>query len=149
MKLHVYGPEAKNTDLAATLNNLGELEMKLGNYDEARLYYEQSLEMKRHVYRAESKNTDLASTLYNLGLLEKVIGNYDKAREELEEALAMAIDSLGEAASMHPLVEKIRENLEACNFQHADVFPYMYLLIILVLIASYMLNEYWSNPTLS
>jgi tetratricopeptide (TPR) repeat protein len=67
------------------------------------------------VYGPEAKNTNLASTLHNLGLLEKRIGNYDKAREKLEEALAMAIDSLGEAASMHPLVEKIHENLEACK----------------------------------
>jgi 3-deoxy-D-manno-octulosonic-acid transferase len=67
------------------------------------------------VYGPESKNTDLAETLHNLGLLEKMIGNYDKAREKLEGALAMARASLGEAASMHPLVEKIRKNLEACN----------------------------------
>jgi hypothetical protein len=71
--------------------------------------------MKQHVYGPEAKNTDLTLTLHNLGLLEIMIGNYDKAREKLEEALAMAIDSLGDSASMHPLVEKIRKNLEACN----------------------------------
>jgi hypothetical protein len=47
--------------------------------------------------------------------LKKNIGHYDKAREKLKEALAMAIDSLGEAASMHPLVERIRKNLEVCK----------------------------------
>jgi tetratricopeptide (TPR) repeat protein len=115
MMRHVYGPETKNTDLASTLNNLGNLESNIGNYDKARLYYEQSLEMKRHVYGPEAKSTYLASTLNNLGELERVFGNYDKAREKLEGALAMASASLGEAASMHPLVEKIHKNLEACN----------------------------------
>jgi tetratricopeptide (TPR) repeat protein len=115
MTRHLYGPEAKNTNLASPLDNLGSLEMKLGNYDKARLYYEQSLEMKRHVYGPKVKNTNLAKTLANLGLLEKMIGNFDSARENLEEALAMGIASLGQYASKHSLVEKIHENLGACN----------------------------------
>jgi hypothetical protein len=32
-KQHVYGSEAKNTDLALSLHNLGYLEMEHGNYD--------------------------------------------------------------------------------------------------------------------
>ncbi len=46
LKQHVYGPKAKNTNLATTLDNLGSLEKELGNYDKARSYYEQSLEMQ-------------------------------------------------------------------------------------------------------
>jgi hypothetical protein len=80
MQRHVYGPEAKNTDLASTLNNLGLLASHIGNYDKAQLYYEQSLETKQHVYGPEARNTALAKTLGNLGSLEMELGNYDKAR---------------------------------------------------------------------
>jgi tetratricopeptide (TPR) repeat protein len=89
MKRHVYGPEAKNTDLASTLGNLGNLEMELENYDKACSYYEQSLEMQQHVYGPEAKNTDLASTLHNLGSLERKLCNYDEARLYYEQSLEM------------------------------------------------------------
>jgi tetratricopeptide (TPR) repeat protein len=98
MQRHVYGPGAKNTDLASTLDNLGILESDIGNYDEARLYYEQSLEMKRYVYGREAKNTDLASTLNNLGELERKLGNYDKARLYYEHSLEMQQHAYGPEA---------------------------------------------------
>jgi tetratricopeptide (TPR) repeat protein len=53
--------------------------MKLGNYDKAQLYYEQSLEMKQHVHGPEAKDTNLASTLNNHGNLEMELCNYDEA----------------------------------------------------------------------
>jgi hypothetical protein len=34
MKQHVYGPEARNTNLAFTFNNLGRLESNIGNLEQ-------------------------------------------------------------------------------------------------------------------
>ena len=86
MKRHVYGADAKNTDLAGTLQNLGDVYRQRGNLDGAETKYEEALEMKRHVYGADAKNTDLAYSydrlsatrerdeyaLANLGVLGKL-----------------------------------------------------------------------------
>ena len=70
MKRHVYSANARNEDMACTLSVLG-LEYKdLGEYDTARVMYEEALDMFRHVYGPDVKNADLAAT----------IGNYDVAK---------------------------------------------------------------------
>jgi hypothetical protein len=62
MRRHVYGENAKNTDLASTLSNLGLVDSALGDYNAARMNYKIALEMKRHVTNGENaKNTDLAA----------------------------------------------------------------------------------------
>jgi tetratricopeptide (TPR) repeat protein len=58
---HVYGENAKSTDLASTLSNLGLVDSALGDYNAARMNYEKALEMKRH-YGENAKNTNLAGT---------------------------------------------------------------------------------------
>jgi tetratricopeptide (TPR) repeat protein len=60
---HAYGDDAKNTDIASTLHNLGSLHKKLGDYNKAMAYYEESLAMMRHAYSDDAKNTDIAGTL--------------------------------------------------------------------------------------
>jgi hypothetical protein len=50
----VYGKNAKNTDLAITINNLGNVYLDLGDYNAAR----KANEMIRHVYGENAKNTD-------------------------------------------------------------------------------------------
>ena len=62
MRRHVYGENAKNTDLASTLSNLGLVDSALGDYNAARMNYKKALEMKRHIYGENAKNTDLTGT---------------------------------------------------------------------------------------
>ena len=52
---HVYGADAKNTDLA-TLGNLG-LVYRARQPGCAEAKYEEALEMERHVYGADAKNS--------------------------------------------------------------------------------------------
>jgi tetratricopeptide (TPR) repeat protein len=126
MQRHVYGPEYMNTDLASTLNNLGNLERKLGNYDEARLYYEQSLAMQRHVYGPDAKNTELATILRNLGELKIALRNYDKARVYYEQLLEMQRNMYGPEAKNTDLASRLRKlgNLERKlgNYDKARVY---------------------------
>jgi tetratricopeptide (TPR) repeat protein len=49
MYRHLYGENAKKTDLARTVNNLGLVDSALGNYNAARMNYEKALETQRHI----------------------------------------------------------------------------------------------------
>lgn len=121
--------------MAFPLGSLGDLETKLGNYGDARSYYEQSLEMKRHVYGTKAKNTDLAFTLNSLGLLEQKLGNFDEARFLYEQAFEMKHDVYGPnakntnlASTLHNLGNRLAKLLiDKSHFrplgpQHGHVF---------------------------
>jgi tetratricopeptide (TPR) repeat protein len=98
MYRHVYGENAKNTDLARTLKNLGNVDWRLGDYNAARMNFEKALEMYLHVYGENAKNNDLARTLNNLGLVDNDQGKYNAARKNYEKALEMKWHVYGENA---------------------------------------------------
>ena len=52
----MYGADAKNTDLARTLENLGNVYEQRGNLDGAETKYEEALEMKRRVRRRREEH---------------------------------------------------------------------------------------------
>jgi tetratricopeptide (TPR) repeat protein len=60
----------------------------LGNYEDARVHYEEALAMCRHLYGADAMNSTMARTLNRLGRLSMVCGNYEVARLKYEQALA-------------------------------------------------------------
>jgi tetratricopeptide (TPR) repeat protein len=86
MYRHLYGENAKKTDLASTPNNLGLVDSALGDYNAARANYEKALETQRHVYGENAKNTNLASTQSNVGLVDSALGNYNAAHMYYEKS---------------------------------------------------------------
>ena len=87
-KLVVYGREA-NDDVAAVLNDLGMVLLKLGDLEGARDKVVQSLEMKWALYGQDIKKRSVAVSLDNLGTALKRLGDYKGAKEKYEQALEM------------------------------------------------------------
>jgi tetratricopeptide (TPR) repeat protein len=86
MQLHVYGENAKNTNLAGTLSNVY---CNLCDYNAARMNYKKALDMQPHVHSEIAKNSNLARTLECLGIVDSELGDYKVARMNYEKALEM------------------------------------------------------------
>ena len=71
-------------DRAQALNNLGNLELELGQYTKAQVCYEQSLAL----YRSVDDKSGMGDELNNLGLIDVIQGNFGPARVLLEQSLA-------------------------------------------------------------
>jgi len=67
----------ENTDYASSLNSLGNLNRKLGNYEMAERMFEQVLSIYEKILGKE--NPRYAETLNNLAVVCKEKGNYEKA----------------------------------------------------------------------
>ena len=62
---HVYGNDAKNLDIANSLNNLGNLYYSLGKYEEASSNYEEALALAEAI-RSVKQNVRYCSRCFNL-----------------------------------------------------------------------------------
>jgi len=75
----------------STLNNLGTVYWKWGNYDKAKECYEKDLAICREV----KDRLGEGYTLNNLGLVYEGWGQYDKAKEYFEQSLATGCPDSG------------------------------------------------------
>ncbi len=71
--------------LSKSINNLGQVQRKIGNYDKAIIYYQESLAMK-----GEQDATGRSNTLVNLALVYKETRNYSLALQLMDQALDVA-----------------------------------------------------------
>jgi tetratricopeptide (TPR) repeat protein len=94
----------------------------LHDYEEARSYYKQALEMQQNV----SKHTDLASTFHNLGNLEMAVGNYDKARLYFDQSLEMQRNVYGLEAKTTDLASTLNNlgslEMKLGNYNEARLY---------------------------
>ena len=81
--LEVFDELGQKAEMATTLNNLGNLALRHGRYDEAKEYFEEALE----VFDELGQKAEMATTLNNLGSLAFNQGRYNKAKEYYERAL--------------------------------------------------------------
>jgi len=82
-----------NPGIAADLNTLGSIHKELGNYEQARTHYENSLRMFRTLFPKEkfpNGRMEIVNILNNIGLLVWENGHYEPARGHFEEAVAMS-----------------------------------------------------------
>ncbi len=86
--------DLEHSDVAISLNNLGELYKSTGRYREAEPLLEEALELRKRLLGEE--HTDVATSLNNLALLYEFTGRYSKAEPLLEEALELRKRLLGE-----------------------------------------------------
>ena len=70
----------------ALLNNLGNVHLRFGLYDEAGIHYEQALQIQREI-GARAKEI---SASFNLGLVHYYQGDQESARSRFRQALAVA-----------------------------------------------------------
>ena len=84
-------PEAFESDVALTLNNLAALHYNTQRLDLAEKEYNEALEIYRRLAQKnpEAFESNVASTLNNLAALHYNTQRFDSAMEELEEALAI------------------------------------------------------------
>ncbi len=88
-RLAAKNPEAFESKVALTLNNLGNLHSDLKNYASAEKEYREALEIYRRLAATnpEAFESDVATTLLNLGTLHSALQDYASAEKELWEAL--------------------------------------------------------------
>ena len=77
--------EADHTDIAGTLNDLGELYLNQGKYQEAEYELQEALAIRQQMLGEE--HLDVAQTLYNLASLYRTQGAYVKAEPFYVQAL--------------------------------------------------------------
>jgi tetratricopeptide (TPR) repeat protein len=143
-------PGAHLSDIARTLNNLGNLDRLQNRTEEARQHCEAALEIYRQLAQ---QNPDayvpyVAATLSNLGSLDRLQDRMDEARQHYEEALrihrqlanqnpakylpnmAMTLNELGRLDAVQSRMDEAREHYgEALKIgrQLAEQSPSVYL----------------------
>ncbi len=80
--------------MSSTYNNIGSLQQELGQYDEAIVSFEKSLELRRKAGRPQ----DLAFTLNNIGTYYHELGQYERALEYYQRALEIEKSFAGPAS---------------------------------------------------
>ena len=79
----IFGEE--HADVAASYNNLGIVYQDLGQYNEAKEYYEKALIIKKKIFGEE--HAAVATSYNNLGSVSQDLGQYNEAKEHYEKAL--------------------------------------------------------------
>jgi tetratricopeptide (TPR) repeat protein len=79
----IYG--SIHSEVATHLNNLGQVQKKLGNFETAKLYTKQALQIDKKVHGTNHEN--VARDLNNLGLILKIMRDFKKAKVCAEFAL--------------------------------------------------------------
>lgn len=101
----IYG--AEHYEIAAVLNNLGNVRYALGDYAEAEALMRRTLALKEKLLGVE--HPDTALSMNNLGVLLQAQGKGKEARGLFQRALEIFRSSLGD---QHPQTQMARENLQ-------------------------------------
>jgi len=94
--------EGNNYDTATFFHDLALLEENTGKYDDARCFYQQSLDLKEVL----GDLPGIARTLHQLGIVAHYVGNYDEAQSLYERSLKIvesSNDQQGIAYTLHQL----------------------------------------------
>jgi tetratricopeptide (TPR) repeat protein len=86
-----YGPD--DPEVAKTLDNLGAIQLKLGELGEARAVIERALPVLQREYGPD--NLEVAKVLGNLGIIQSDLWELESARANLERALAIFLATYG------------------------------------------------------
>ena len=88
--------DEKGIKYTISLNNLGSVYRKCGDFKEAELLYEEAIDIQRKISKGEERDTALSANLGNLAALYKAQGDYGKAKSLYEEALKINEKVFGE-----------------------------------------------------
>ena len=88
--------DGKGNKYTISLNNLGSVYRKCGDFKEAELLYEEAIDIQRKISKGEERDTALSANLGNLAELYKTQGHYGKAKPLYVEALKIDETVFGE-----------------------------------------------------
>ncbi len=109
-----YGPDHYN--LAAVLNNLGNILVMQGQNQEARKLISRALAINEKILGPEHPN--VGRNLHNLGRIFLVLGDYDQAREQIQRSLGILQRALG---NEHPELTDSYDTLGAVYFSQGEL----------------------------
>ncbi len=109
LELHRSFHDTDHPDVAAAMNELGDLLINQGQYAEADQLLQEALRTRRKLLGNE--HVDVAASLSKLGNLRRLMAEYDAADPLLREALTIQRKLLG---NDHLLVAASLSNLAAC-----------------------------------
>lgn len=108
----------KPFNLLVTMNDLGVLYYRWGKFDQAKVWYEKSLELTEKLYSKE--HVEHAMTSSNLGWVHIKLGNLDKAEKYFKDCLQIRTQKIPESfltaeshsdlAWLYYLMEKLAES---------------------------------------
>ena len=90
----------------------GKVYRDLGQYSEAKEYYEKALIIRKEVYG--EKHGDVAASYNNLGAVYSDLGQYSEAKEYYEKALIITKEIYGD---QHALTERTFRNLKIVDWE--------------------------------
>jgi tetratricopeptide (TPR) repeat protein len=118
--------QSKKTQLAITFHQLGRVSQELREYEQARQYYQQALDINiqfNNVY-------EQASTFHNLGIVSQALREFERAQQYYQQALDINIqfnDVYEQASTFHQLgsvSQELREYEQARQYyqQALDIY---------------------------
>ena len=114
-------PDAFNSDLAVTLNNLGSLYFDLREFEKSEEHYKRALLLREELAKRnpDAFNSDLAMTLNNLGSLYSDLREFEKSEEHYKRALLLC----EELAKRNPdaFNSDLAEALNDCGNLYRDI----------------------------
>lgn len=103
---------------AYTMNNLAGVFFALGDYDEAKVRFEQTIKRYREVFDSDRLARELTIPITSLGLIDRQFGDFESARSKHEEALSMLTGAFGEN---HPRVITATNSLAFTNMKTGNM----------------------------
>ena len=97
----------KHENIATSLDNIGAVYRRLGQYDQAVEYFNQSLKMRQMLY--EGNHEEIATSLQHLGGVYRILGQYREALKCFKQALSMRKALY--PATMHPTIAILLQNI--------------------------------------
>ncbi len=110
MRRTIHGHGKAHPDIASSLNNLGNVYLKMGEQDKALEKQKESLKMKRVIHGGSKPHPAIASSLDNLGIVYLKMGELGEALEKHEESLEMKRVIHG-GSKLHPAIASSLDNL--------------------------------------
>ncbi|TRT93908.1 MAG: tetratricopeptide repeat protein [Microcystis aeruginosa Ma_OC_LR_19540900_S633] len=110
--------QSKQSLQASTLHHLGMVAQELREWEQARSYYQQALE----IYIEYGARYEQAGTLHNLGMVAQQLREWEQARSHYRQALEIKIeygDRYSQASTLHQLgrvAEELREWEQARSY---------------------------------
>ncbi len=102
--------DADDYEIAALLNNLGNVCYACANFDEAEQCFRRALAIQEKILGPQ--HPDVALSYNNLGVVAQTRGDTERAREYFQHAFSIFQTQLGDD---HPQTQMVRDNLDSCQ----------------------------------
>jgi len=103
-------------NIGATLHNIGIVQMRLENYDEALLSFQKAVRVRRGAIGRD--HADVATSLVKVGVVELLLHRFDAALLTFREALSVRRHALGH---LHPSTARIYNNIGCAHAKFNEV----------------------------